>query len=507
MPVALSLAGLVLVLVILWWRWVGYQGHDDAFYAAAALDWAEHFPALGRTHWALRYPLVLPAAALIRLFGFSVPALAAVDLMAYAAFLLAGYAAARHWFGWPAAAMLTGIGILVPQFPVQATFANPDLLEMALVMASFWLVMLARQWAAVGRRPWLLMLAAGVLAGAGFLTRETTLLLVPLYGLMFLARPVMARWRYLLVGVGFMAVVGAEMGYFAVEAGDPLYRLRISATHDAVDRAGQATRAVGALDKEGVLATGLVAAPFATLFVSQKYGLLFYLAAPAYFVSRRARWLGEAARSVLDWTAIGAAVSFLFVALNVGILYIVPRYFMVTAAMAAVPVAVLAAHLAQRRPWFAGVVGAGFALSCLGLLYLENTRPMFAEQRATAFIASQHSTVYMDPEIAWRTRALLIERGLLDRLATAAPPPGALVASEQGGAEPCLRDPACPRHAAMLPFQPGPGWTEVARYDPPPRLIGTLLRDLSLVRLLPADIFRKIEQPSAGLVVYRTPSL
>ncbi len=499
-PVAAALAGVA--LAILWWRWVGYQGHDDAYYAAAALDWAEHFPSLGKEHWALRYPLVLPTAALIRLFGFSVPALAAVDVAAYVVFLLAGYAAARHWFGWPAAAALTAIGVLLPQFPVQATYANPDLLEMALVMASFWLVMLARQRGG----PWGLMLGAGVLAGTGFLTRETTLLLAPLYGLMFVARPAMARWRYLLIGVGFMAVVGSQMGYFAVQAGDPLYRMRLSATHDAVDRAGQAARVAGALDKEGVLATGLVAAPFAALFVSQKYGLLFYLAVPAYFVSRRARWLTEAGRSVLDWAALGAVASFLFVALNVGILYIVPRYFMVTAAMAAVPVAVLGAHLAQWRPWLAGVLGAGFALSCLGLLYLENTQPMFAEQHAAAFVAGQRGAVYMEPETAWRARALLAERGALDRQADGRPPPNALVAIRAGVVEACLREPSCPLRAAMLPFQPGPGWSEVARYDPPRRVLGTLLQDLGMVRLFPADIFRKIERPGDSLVVYRTPA-
>ena len=504
---AMALAGLSLLL--LQWRWVGYQGHDDAFYAGAALDWAQHFPALGHTHWALRYPLVLPMAALIRLFGFSVPILAAVDLAAYAAFLIAGYAAARHFLGWPAAAALTVIGIMVPQFPVQATYANPDLVEMALVMGSFWLMMLAREpggeLGSIRPRQGRLLLGAGALAGLGFLTRETTLLLVPLYGLMALARPAMPRWRYLLIALGFMAVVGAQMAYFAVEAGDPLYRMRISATHDAVDRAGQAARVTGALDREGVLATGLVAAPLAALFVSQKYGLLFYLALPAYVVARRARWVDERQRSVLDWSAAGAVMSFLFVALNVSILYVVPRYFMVTAAMAAVPTAVLGGHLAQARPRLAGVLGAGFAASCLGLLYLENIQPMFAEQRAVEFIASQHDTVYMDFETAWRMRTLLIEAGLLNRLASDVPPPGALVAGEAGVVEACLRNPTCPQRAATLAYRPGPGWTEVARYNPPRRQLGVWLRSIGVASLVPVDIFRKIEQPGSALVVYRTP--
>ncbi len=497
----------VLAAAVLWWRWVGYQGHDDAYYAWAAVDWAEHGPALGQTHWALRYPLVLPTAALIRLFGFSVPALAAVDLLAYAAFLLMGYAAARRWFGRTAAALLTAIGVLLPQFPVQATYANPDLLEMALAMGSFWLVMLAREAGAqkAGTQAGWLMLGAGVLAGLGFLTRETTLLLAPLYGLMVLLRPAMPRWRYLLIAAGFAAVVGAQMGYFAWAAGDPLYRLRISAVHDHVDRAAQAARATGALDSEGVLAAGVLLTPLSALFFSQKYGLLFWLALPGYAMARRATSLDVQARSVLDWAAVGAVVSFLFVALNAGILYVVPRYFMVTAAMAAVPVAVAGAALARARPGTAGLLGAGFAASCLGLLYLENTEPMFAEQRAAAFIAGQPGVVYMDAETGWRTRALLIRPGLLDRVASGPPPPGTLVAEEAGVVEDCLRAPACPRRTAVLAFQPGPGWTEVARYDPPRRALGAWLRGIGMAQLMPPDILRKIEQPGRALVVYRTP--
>lgn len=502
--VMLGLAGLA--GAVLWWRWVGYQGHDDAYYAWAAMDWAEHAPVLGQTHWALRYPLVLPTAALIRLFGFSVPVLAAVDLAAYAAFLLMGYAAARRWFGNAAAAALTAIGVLLPQFPVQATYANPDLLEMALVMGSFWLVMLAREPGRTGAQAGRLMLGAGVLAGLGFLARETTLLLVPLYGLMFLVRPAMPRWRYLLIAAGFAAVVGAQMGWFAWAAGDPLYRLRISAAHDHVNRAAQAARVTGALDGEGVLAAGLLWTPLTALFVSQKYGLLFWLALPAYPAARRAPWLGAQARSVLDWAAAGAVVSFLFVALNVGILYVVPRYFMVTAAMAAVPVAVAGAALARARPRAAGWLAAGFAASCLGLLYLENTEPMFAEQRAAAFIAEQPGTVYMDAETGWRTRALLIRPGLLDRVASGPPPPGALVAEKDGAVDACLRAPACPQRASAPAFQPGPGWTEVARYDPPRRPLGAWLRGIGAARWVPPDILRKIEQPGRALVVYRTPA-
>ena len=106
---AISVFGLVVLAVaILWWRWVGYQGHDDASYAAAAMDWVQNFPAVGVDHWALRYPLVVPTAGIITLFGPSVWALAAVNVAAYTAFLLVTYLAVRHWFGW-LAAVLVGV--------------------------------------------------------------------------------------------------------------------------------------------------------------------------------------------------------------------------------------------------------------------------------------------------------------------------------------------------------------------------------------------------------------
>jgi len=113
----------------------------------------------------------------------------------------------------------------------------------------------------------------------------------------------------------------------------------------------------------------------------------------------------------------------------------------------------------------------------------------------------------MDAETGWRTRALLIRPGLLDRVASGPPPPDALVAEEAGATEACLRAPACPQRAAALAFQPGPGWTEVARYDPPRRLLGVWLRGIGAAELMPPDILRKIEQPGRALVVYRTPML
>lgn len=496
----------VLGLLVLSWRWIGYQGHDDAYFAAAAMDWVRHYPALGTDHWALRYTLVLPIAAVIALTGPSVLALAVVNLAAYVAFLVVHYAALRHWFGWKAAAAVALIGILVPAFPVQATYANPDLVEMTLVVASVWCLVYARERGG----PWPALLLSGVLAGLALVTRETAILLLPFFGLLFLLRPAMPRWRYLLIAAGFAAVVGGQMGYFAARTGDPLYRARISATHDQVDRAGMYARAANAeqtFDSEGVLAVPPAAAPFGAVLASQKFGLLFYLAIPAYIVLRLRGRLSSRQVAALDCASLGALVSFLFVALNAGILYVVPRYFMVTAALAAVPVAVLAAELWDRgRRGLVGALALVFALSCTVLLYLENTDPLFAEHRIVELAATAREPLHVDPETAGRARYLLTIRGLEHRVTTAAPAAGALVASKEGTVESCLREPACGRKDKLRPFRPDAAWVEIDRKEPAPRLAGGVLRALGLDRAIPPDVLRKVERPSAGIVLFRVPA-
>lgn len=71
----------VVAAMVLWWRWVGYQGTDDSYYAAAAMAWVSAFPALGTDHWSLRYPVVLPMAGFLVVLGRSVFSLAAANLL------------------------------------------------------------------------------------------------------------------------------------------------------------------------------------------------------------------------------------------------------------------------------------------------------------------------------------------------------------------------------------------------------------------------------------------
>ena len=330
-----------------------------------------------------------------------------------------------------------------------------------------------------------------------------------LYGLLFLVRPGMPRWKYLILGLGFAAVVASQSAYFAVRTGDPLYRTRISASHDVVDRTAKTTEAEAAgraLDSEGVLATAPLLAPFSAIFVSQKYGLLFLLALPAYALLRLGRRLGPRQRAVVDCAGLGALVTFGFVAVNATILYIVPRYFMVPAAFASVPLAVLAAHwleAAGLRRAVAALAILAFASTSLLLLYLENVEPMMAEERIVEYVRTAPAPVHIDPETGRRIRYMLIAAGVADRATPEPPTPGSLVATEDGVVPACLAAPGCLLRPRMQPFVPGPGWTEVARFDPPRRAIAGLLGTLGLARLVPRDILKKIEQPGVAAVIYR----
>lgn len=506
---AVGIAALVLLAAVtLAWRWVGYQGHDEASYAAAAMDWVANFPALGTTHWALRYPLVLPIAAVIALFGPSVTALTVVNVAAFAGFLIVNYIGARHWLGRGTAMVLTVIGIVLPQFLIQATYANPDLLEMSLAMASFWALMFARERGGSVK----LLVASGVLAGLGFLTRETSVMMLVLYGMLFLFRPGMKRARYLWIALGFSVVVGAQIGYCTARSGDPFYRSRISAGHDQVDRSAKAAEADAAhhaLDGEGVLATAPLAAPFAAIFISQKYGMLFLLAVPAYVIVRRRRDLTRPQRALIDWCGLGALVGFVFVAANFSILYVVPRYFMVSAAFAAVPLALwfrLWISEGRVKGAVAALAGLGFVTSSVGLLYLENVHPVLAEERIAAFVAASGLPVHVDPETARELHYLLVAGGLLSRLSTEAPQPGDLVATEDGVVQDCLHHPGCTHHEAMQAFTPTRDWVEVARLAPEPRAIETLLQMIGAQSRLPSDLWKKLTRPGTTAVVYQIPA-
>ena len=493
--------------LVLYWRWVGYQGTDDFYYVWAAIEWADMPPALGFSHWSLRYALVLPMAGAIKLFGRIPFALAAPNPITYLGFLAVTYAGMRHWFGWRAAAAAVAMAMLLPIFPVQASYPNPDLMEAAFCAASLWCFLLAREGG--GRPGWLFF--AGVLVGVAFLAREISASLLITYSILFVLRPGFQRWRYFIMAAGFVLIAGGQMAYFMARTGDPLYRVHISARAqlEGMDRGGLNERAQIAgrtLDAEGVLAATSVLKPLTTVLVSQKFGLLFPLSFLAVCILARSSQISRRQRGICLIFGLVGLVSWLFVALNAATLVLIPRYFAITAAAALVPVATLLAiwwdsgHM--RR---AAVIGALFAGSSGTLLYLEQTQPTRGEQAIIAYLAQTSEPVFLDPQTEMRARVFLTFMNLGHRVAITAPPPGALVIRRAGSVEECRVDPYCGWRTRGDDYLVRPEWIVLSQDVPVHRIAGLVLRATGLDRHLPPDIVAKIGRPYAGLAIYRVP--
>ncbi|MGH7211169.1 MAG: ArnT family glycosyltransferase, partial [Acetobacteraceae bacterium] len=171
-------AGLFLLGVVVL-SWTGYTESDDSLYAAAAWQWVQDFPFLGINHWGLRHAIVLPMALLFRLFGRSEATLEAPVLFYYAALLVLTFAAVRRTGGWKAG--LIGAVLLgaTPTLATTTSVVTEDIPEALFVMASLWAFYAATRDGRAG-----LFVLSGLLAGLGFITRETTAALLVAYGVL-----------------------------------------------------------------------------------------------------------------------------------------------------------------------------------------------------------------------------------------------------------------------------------------------------------------------------------
>jgi 4-amino-4-deoxy-L-arabinose transferase-like glycosyltransferase len=483
--------------------WVGYQGADDGSYVDAAVAWLRDGPAVGDSHWSVRYPIILTVAGSMALLGERTLALGLPFLLALLGTALITVRLMTRRLGTREATLFALLFLTMPGSIVLASFASDDVLELFLVVVSVALYLGATD--AGGARRLALLLGAGLFAGLAFLGRETTAGLVLAYGVLFLVRPGLPRLGFVAIGAGFCAVVLGESAFHWIAVGDPLYRWRLDSTHDVVDRAAEAARTAAAgnvLDREGNLSLGVALTPLLMFLVSQKYGLAFYLGALGTVPLLRGRVRGARARTVL---IVALAVGACWCAFIVGAqryLFLVPRYLLVGAWAACVlGGARLGAWWRDGRRALAGTLLAAALAANAVCLSVENDDPIQASKAALSVAAAASEPVWTDPLTARRGRFLRDAAGLGDRLRAGPPPAGALFAYAPDDVARCAGSPECNFTAA--PYTPGPGWAEVERRVPPPRpVFAALLRWLALP--IPPQLERKIVQPNAGVIVYRT---
>jgi 4-amino-4-deoxy-L-arabinose transferase-like glycosyltransferase len=486
--------------------WVGYVGSDDHSYARGALGWLHAFPYVGDDHWTLRHPVVLPIALSFAVLGFREISLAVPSALLFLLLLATTYHHVSRHSGRPSALAAAVLLATVPVLAVQATFPQNVIVETLAVSLSFWLF-----WRAIRQeRPGRLLFAAGAAAAVGWLTRETTAGLLLFYALLFVVGYGVRRRDYWLMALGFVVVVGAEVAYFGALTGDPLYRYRIDLFHDKVDRvtvAGAITDASRTgLNLEGNLSVSAVLEPVVALLLNQEFGLLFWFFVPAAAWACFGRGLPPEERRLVRLLTALALVWMVFISVNASVLYVVPRYYAVSAWAAAIIVVLwLARGVFPGRPTLALVAGACLLITNLLGIYVENKEPLFAERRLVEYVVTRGGTVYTDPMTLTRARLLLEFHDASDRVRSGPVPPSALYYANMNNIERCRRSgPRCPW--AWRDYLPRAGWTVVARIESPRKLSGIVAAMVGLDRIIPADILRRLDRPNSGGVVYAVSS-
>ena len=497
---------LAVALVLLQWRFfVGYQASDDAYYLQGAMHWLEHSPYVGNSHWTLRHTLTLPSALAISTLGLSLFSISLPTLIYFIGFLAVQVWALHRHLGFAVAAWFGLFAMTTAGMVVNSTYLAPDVSELFFVGTTFWLLVLALESGEGGKRGsarlWLL---AGLLAGLAWSNRQTAAgaLLACAITAWLAGRPARARMPWAVLG--FALVVGAEWGYLTLMTGDPMYRIGLDLHHDPVDRLAEVRRvaASGAwIDKEGNLSVNVVLDPILALFVSQKYGLLFWTGVAAAWAAWRMP-RGRERQLLMRLLGLGA-VAFVFVAANPK-LYLVPRYLLVPAWVAAVLTAWWIVHLwgAQRRA-LAGVAVAAVLGTNLLCLAVENTQPRAIEQALVAWVREHpQQPVHTDIETFERAKDFFRIAGVPSQTISSEPAAaGDLVFYSAVRVEQCAAQVRCRDRVAAL--RPQPGWVETGKLTGPEKPVGQLLKALHLAQLLPPDIASRILKPSYEVTLYQ----
>lgn len=485
--IALALFALLVTLA-----WVGFIASDDVTYARGAYGWIEHFPFVGG-HGTIRYPITIPMALSFLTFGGNEFAMVLPSLLYLVAFLIAAWRVTRDVAGPLPAFFALLACVTSPLLVVQASIANVDVIEMALLFGAWILCFRCLEKEPNRAR----LIGAGALVGVAFLVRETAIFIIPFFGLLFLAGHRFNRWHYLWIAVGFLAVWSLELVYLGVMTGDPLYRFNISLHHDAtIDRS---------IDLAGNVIVHPLVDPFLVLLINQEFMLLTFLGVPlgawlcfAPSVPGRVRHFARLiALFGISWfVCVGAAQHLL--PLN-------PRYFMVTATMLCLLAGTALGLMVQRREklWrWGGLAGLALLVGTnLAGIYVENRDPTFGEETLVATLAARPGEpIGTDPMTLYRADLPLRWAGSTARASDAPPAPGTLFYYNPArGAKPNAKMDA----AAAPLYRPQPGWELVEEFTPEPSYLAMAIEGAGADRLLPAAIWRKLRHPNESAYLYR----
>lgn len=481
----------LLAVVLIAYSWIGFLGSDDLAYVDTATQWINTPPVVPAHHWGLRHTLTLPLAAAFATLGEAEWVGSAVSLAYLAALLTIVAVVTRQVTSWTTAQIAVGLSILTPLTLEFASIIGVDLVEAFLVLASF----LAFWRAAMRGGDRTLLFVAGVLAGLAFINRETAVALLAWFGVVFLFGFYIPRLRHVIMGAGFLLVIGAEMAYYAVVADTPFLRFEI---------------ALGTIDNRaptdpgtGNITTNRWLGPPASLLFNNEFGLLFWLAIPAaILIIRRfssAEPVGSMARALS-----GLAIAWFVVVGYCLDLRALPRYFAVAVFCANIVLAIAVGQILWPR-WRKVAIAATllFVGSSLLLVDLSNRDPRSAERVLVNVVRAHPQTpIWTDPRTYWRSTQLLTWANTTDeRVQTDRPRNGGLYVYFRPSAS---QDEFKGQPVDASVYAPDRSWEVVARHPPARTGIGSLL---SLIGLGPSAglLPRRVYYANPDVIVYRVP--
>ncbi|HEX7822591.1 MAG TPA: glycosyltransferase family 39 protein [Sphingobium sp.] len=410
----LMLIGLVFIFI----NPRGYIGgaYDDGRYLAAATQWAMEGPVLGHNHWSLRWPLVLPMAAIIRQAGLDFNALLIPGTLSYLGLGIVNYVGLRSAVN-ARAGFLGALGILAtPGITYWSCALYPDILEATLWSAAFWSLWQAAHMAqGVRQTRW--VLATGFIAGLSFCVRETSagLIIGLVLAMLFLPRLPLRLW--IMAGASAAILPVAEYAILWLASGDPLYRLHVDLNHiaiDSEDMRGGVAKGQLAVFNTGIMERWAGAGPvrihwtvdtwinfFANFYYGQNYVAVAVLGL-WLFLKRHATVTLLSVRGLIPaLLAIGAANTLW----NLYVLALNPndRMFFPTTVVMAMIAAILADRLWPLRgirTFFAVLMG----IKILSTLIVADTLPNY---RNTAAIAQRIAPPAGPVHVSWQTHANL----------------------------------------------------------------------------------------------------
>jgi hypothetical protein len=305
------------------------------------------------------------------------------------------------------------------------------------------------------------------------------------------------------MAAGFLAVIVLECAYYAVFAGDALHRFAMlfrTVSGGGGDRAEVGFLEVGA---GGTLHVSDYIDPILMFFFKHEFGLLGFAAVPALWWACVA---GRGDRSVPVATARLVAglglVWFLFVAIQLRHLILLPRYYMVTAYCLLVVVAIwVALEVWPRRPTTALAAAALFVLANLAAIYGDNKNPRFGERALVEYLGVSSGLVYTDPLTAhdseWYCRWAKAD---CSRIKAGPPVPNQAYFYNPKHADGPNRF-VRPEQVSL--YQPDSRWKEIWRKDEARKLAGRAIQELGLTRFLPSRIVSKLDRPNPSVRVFR----